>query len=306
MAPRIRSRARNMNLGEDPSPVARETAEVLAATPSTPSHYDPRMVHPSFLEGNPWNPNAMEIEKFQALVTSMREQGYVLQPILVRAHPTLDGRYQIIDGEHRWKAAMENGFQEIPVVVIEETNERRAKLRTLAMNNIHGENVPFKLAHVLVDLYREFTPEEVAALTGVDKKEQDKALESLETVVQSDEANIRVDEDAVPVEITLLLMPESNRDYEIAMHRAVGIAAKATPLVDQDRIDYTRSMAEAMDLSGAKTRNAAFSAILAGFLLLTDEQKATVKQTLARRGRPELIIEETVSGLAEDQINFDA
>lgn len=80
-----------------------------------------------------------------------------------------------------------------------------------------------------MDLYREFTPEEVAALTGVNKKEQDKALESLETVVQSDEVNIRVDEDAVPVEITLLLMPEANRDYEIAMHRAVGIAAKATP-----------------------------------------------------------------------------
>lgn len=248
----------------------------------------------------------MDTEKFQALVTAMREQGYVLQPILVRPHPVLEGRYQIIDGEHRWKAAMENGFQEIPIIVVEESNERRAKLRTLAMNNIHGENIPLKLAHVLVDLYREFTPEEVAALTGVNKKEQDKALESLETVVQSDEVNIRVDEDAVPVEITLLLMPEANRDYEIAMHRAVGIAAKATPLVDQDRADYTRAMAEAMDLSGAKTRNAAFSAILAGFLMLTDEQKAAVKQTLVRRGRPELVIEEAVTGLAEDQINFDA
>lgn len=59
-------------------------------------------------------------------------------------------------------------------------------------------------------------------------------------------------------------------------------------------------------MSGAKTRNAAFSAILAGFLMLTDEQKAAVKQTLVRRGRPELVIEEAVTGLAEDQINFDA
>lgn len=84
----------------------------------------------------------MDTEKFQALVTAMREQGYVLQPILVRPHPVLEGRYQIIDGEHRWKAAMENGFQEIPIIVVEESNERRAKLRTLAMNNIHGENIP--------------------------------------------------------------------------------------------------------------------------------------------------------------------
>ena len=56
-------------------------------------------------------PDAME-----DLVASIRAHG-VLQPILVRPQPRLPGRYEIIAGERRWRAAQQAGLHEIPVLL---------------------------------------------------------------------------------------------------------------------------------------------------------------------------------------------
>ena len=56
-----------------------------------------------------FTPDAME-----ELITSVRAHG-VLQPILVR--PVDGGRYEIIAGERRWRAAQAAGLHEMPAVV---------------------------------------------------------------------------------------------------------------------------------------------------------------------------------------------
>jgi PRTRC genetic system ParB family protein len=55
-----------------------------------------------------------DVARMRELVESIRGQG-VIQPIVVRAID--DGRYQIIAGERRWRAAREAGLDEIPAVV---------------------------------------------------------------------------------------------------------------------------------------------------------------------------------------------
>ena len=57
--------------------------------------------------------NEAELEE---LAASMRERG-VLQPILVRPAPSEPGRYQIVAGERRWRAAQKAGLSVIPAVV---------------------------------------------------------------------------------------------------------------------------------------------------------------------------------------------
>lgn len=52
-------------------------------------------------------------EALVSLTSSIRELG-VLQPILVREH---DGRYELIAGERRWRAAKRAGLDRIPAVV---------------------------------------------------------------------------------------------------------------------------------------------------------------------------------------------
>ena len=64
---------------------------------------------------NPHQPRtAMDQEGLDALADSLRERG-VLQPILVR--PLVDGRYELIAGERRWRAAQIAGRPTVPALV---------------------------------------------------------------------------------------------------------------------------------------------------------------------------------------------
>jgi ParB family chromosome partitioning protein len=50
------------------------------------------------------------------LAASIREKG-VLQPILVRPHPTEAGFFELVAGERRWRAAQKAGLHEVPGLV---------------------------------------------------------------------------------------------------------------------------------------------------------------------------------------------
>src|ERR1035441_3462153 len=64
------------------------------------------------VEPNPWNPNVQPDAIYKKLVQSIKEQGFI-GSILVRTLP--DGNYQILDGEHRYKACRELGKDSIKV-----------------------------------------------------------------------------------------------------------------------------------------------------------------------------------------------
>ncbi len=67
------------------------------------------------IAANPRQPRrTFTAEAMEELITSVRAHG-VLQPILVR--PVADGRYEIIAGERRWRAAQAAGLHEMPAVV---------------------------------------------------------------------------------------------------------------------------------------------------------------------------------------------
>jgi ParB family chromosome partitioning protein len=74
------------------------------------------------IERNPNQPRKrFEEEKLEELAASIREHG-VVEPILVRREA---GRYRILAGERRWRAAQRAGLKEIPAVV-REASEREA------------------------------------------------------------------------------------------------------------------------------------------------------------------------------------
>lgn len=69
------------------------------------------------LAPGPYQPRkAMEPQALDDLAESIRAQG-VLQPLLVRPHPTSADRYEIIAGERRWRAAQQAGLHSIPVLI---------------------------------------------------------------------------------------------------------------------------------------------------------------------------------------------
>lgn len=85
------------------------------------------------LEPSPFQPRAgIDRAKLDDLVASIAANG-VLQPLLVRPHPTAPGRYQIIAGERRWRAAQAVPLHEVPVLV-RDLDDRTAAAAALVEN----------------------------------------------------------------------------------------------------------------------------------------------------------------------------
>jgi ParB family chromosome partitioning protein len=106
----------------------------------------------------------MHPESLQNLADSIREQG-VVQPIVVRGIG--DGRYEIIAGERRWRAAQQAGLHEIPAVI--RVVEDRAAIAIALIENIQRENLnPLEEARALKRLIDEFemTHEQAAQAVG--------------------------------------------------------------------------------------------------------------------------------------------
>ncbi|MFI3249342.1 MAG: ParB/RepB/Spo0J family partition protein [Eubacteriales bacterium] len=78
---------------------------------------------------SPW-----EDEKFQELMASVETFG-VLHPIIVRHHKEKESFYEILAGEHRWKASVALGLSDIPAKIITDCDDEKAKC-IFALTNI--------------------------------------------------------------------------------------------------------------------------------------------------------------------------
>jgi ParB family chromosome partitioning protein len=102
-------------------------------------------------------------ENLEVLAESIREQG-VLQPLLVR--PLGDGRYAIVAGERRYRAAKMAGLAEVPVRVLD-LPEKEARLLALVENLQREDLNPYEETLGVLELLSEElgkTREEVVAL----------------------------------------------------------------------------------------------------------------------------------------------
>ena len=101
-----------------------------------------------------------------ALSTSIREKG-VLQPILVRVHPEEAGKYEIIAGERRWRAAKKAELEHIPAF-IKDCSDSEA-LEAGLIENIQRQDLnPIEEAEGYRRLAEEFshTQESLARILG--------------------------------------------------------------------------------------------------------------------------------------------
>jgi ParB family chromosome partitioning protein len=117
-------------------------------------------IHP-----NPKQPrHVFDEEALEELKTSIQEVG-LLQPIVVR--DIGDGRYELVMGERRWRAAQAVGKETIPAIVRDTRDD--AMLRDALLENIHRANLnPLEEAAAYQQLLEEFgaTHEELARRIG--------------------------------------------------------------------------------------------------------------------------------------------
>jgi len=106
----------------------------------------------------------MHNDSLEDLADSIRAQG-VVQPIVVR--PVDGGKYEIVAGERRWRAAQLAELQDVPVVVRD--MDDRTAIAVALIENIQRENLnPLEEAHALERLIGEFdmTHQQAAEAVG--------------------------------------------------------------------------------------------------------------------------------------------
>jgi ParB family chromosome partitioning protein len=123
---------------DDAAAPAGESLQTLSVDRLRPGKYQPR--------------TKMDAASLSDLADSIREQG-VMQPILVR--PVDGGRFEIIAGERRWRAAQQAGLRQIPALVKNVPDQ--AALAVALIENIQREDLnPIEEAKGLKRLIDEF------------------------------------------------------------------------------------------------------------------------------------------------------
>ncbi|HVC86385.1 MAG TPA: ParB/RepB/Spo0J family partition protein [Gaiellaceae bacterium] len=142
-------------------------ASELAHVPVEQIHANPRQPRKRF-----------ESETVSGLAESIRAQG-LIQPVVLR--PRLEGGYELIAGERRWRAAREAGIATVPAV-IREAGDRDSLLLGLVENVAREDLSPIEEARAYAVLIDEFglSLGEVAGRVGRSKPSVSNRIRLLE------------------------------------------------------------------------------------------------------------------------------
>lgn len=144
--------------------MGRGLAAILAAAPQDNAE-ELRQVPTGSIAPNPHQPRRQfEEESLVALADSIRARG-LIQPVLVR--PLAGGRYELIAGERRWRAAQMAELDTVPAVVRQ--HDDAASLELAVIENMAREDLnPVEEARACLGLVDELglTREEVGLRVG--------------------------------------------------------------------------------------------------------------------------------------------
>lgn len=137
-------------------------------------------INPKDLRPNPWNTNSVPPDAMEKLVASLERHGWV-RPVLARKNgPSLE----ILGGQHRVEAAKELGHETVPVIVLENVSDDRAKEIGLIDNARYGEDDANGLASLMEELggvmkMAEFLPIGEAEIAALSTEFTDDDIENL-------------------------------------------------------------------------------------------------------------------------------
>jgi ParB-like chromosome segregation protein Spo0J len=135
----------------------------------------PAVVRVDQLVPNTWNPNRQDDETFAKEKQSLRRFGFVL-PIVTRSSDP--GKpFEIIDGEHRWKAAIELDMEWVPIFDVGPISDHEAMQLTIVLNELRGKAEPKKLGDVLKRLLASDTIDSLTEVLPYSKEDVGKIAE---------------------------------------------------------------------------------------------------------------------------------
>lgn len=130
-------------------------------------------VHRDLLDKNLYNPNAIAPPELELLKTSILEDGWTM-PIVTL--PEQDGRFQIVDGYHRWKISADSAIYKltgglVPTVQVA-LDPIHQQLSTVRHNRARGTHAVLKMAEIVRNILAdEVSEKELMQRLGMEKEE---------------------------------------------------------------------------------------------------------------------------------------
>lgn len=143
--------------------------------------FDPAKVKKTSIDNivaNTWNPKEKNTEDYKKVKESIFQKG-LRGFIAVRTHPTEAGKYEILDGEQRFTAAKDLGYEEIHVYDEGEVSDKEARELTVWWQ----QQVPFERiaeAYLITELV------EAHGIDAVELPYTDAEIETFKNLAQFD------------------------------------------------------------------------------------------------------------------------
>ena len=184
------------------------------------------------LQPSGWNPNWMSDEAFAAFRDDVQSRGKLPKPVVVVRK---ESHYEIVDGEHGWRAAKECGLTEIPCEIID-VDPFEAMRQTIVRNR-HGESNPLLLGRLYQRMLQEsqMSNRQLAAVLciaeGTIRNHLDyvKAAEFRTPYVPADAADQQIGRLTVKQVTTYLGLPDDKRDEWLDSGANLNDAAQLMP-----------------------------------------------------------------------------
>ncbi len=157
-----------------------------------------------------------DAEHLALLKSSLAAMGTV-QPIILVAH---DGRYDVIDGLHRWQEAKTRGDKTIPAVVYD-GSPADGLLMNLVLNRVRGKTKASEMVEVIRELTEKhgLSSDDLAAKTGLTRDYVEK-LQSISRAAPSVQEALDLEVIGVGVAYELSRLPtQIQQDEMIAKHQ---------------------------------------------------------------------------------------
>tara|TARA_R110000851_G_scaffold59347_11_gene137440 strand:- start:25605 stop:26249 length:645 start_codon:yes stop_codon:yes gene_type:complete len=141
---------------------------------------DLQHIDPADLRPNPWNTNSVPPDAQEKLKASLERHGWI-KPVLARRN---GAGLEILGGQHRVEAAKDLGHETVPVLVLENVTDVRAKEIGLIDNARYGEDNANDLAKLMEELggvmeMSQFLPIGDAEIAALSTEFDDDIIENL-------------------------------------------------------------------------------------------------------------------------------
>ena len=218
--------------------------KVSDTPPATAGEGNPSVLRLDLLQPGKYQPRTrMDEGSLYELAESIKSQG-IMQPILVR--PVGEGRYEIIAGERRSRAAKLAGLDEVPVLVKAVPDEAAAAMALI--ENIQREDLnPLEEAQGLQRLTQEFglTHEQAAQAVGRSRSAASNLLrllnlaEPVQSMLMAGDIDMGHARALLPLDKALQITTANEvvakklnvREAEKLVARVQGSAGRQTPLL---------------------------------------------------------------------------